>query len=100
MEKKIRDFELDYYLSWTYGIEISRLREDLDALEKLGATSIDIESYSDYGSPSVSIKAIARRMETDKECLERTNKEADARKKAEEFELRQFNALKLKYEQK
>ena len=97
MKKIKRNFMVDYYLSWTYGVSISQIREDLDALEKLGVTSIDIEAYSDYGSPCVSIEAIANRLETDDEYLERLIKEEKIADEIKQRELKQLELLSAKY---
>ena len=42
MKKQVKQFDVDFNFDWTYGIKISELRADLDELEKLGATHIDI----------------------------------------------------------
>lgn len=80
MEKIIRNFKVDYSLDWTYGIEISKLRADLNELEKLGATHVEIEPYNSYDSAYVDIDAYANRLETDEECKERL--EAEKEKKS------------------
>ena len=35
MEKQEQDFKLNYSLEWTYGVEISQLKKDIEELEKL-----------------------------------------------------------------
>ena len=39
IKKEVRKFKVDYSLEWTYGVEIKKMRKDLDAIEKLGANS-------------------------------------------------------------
>lgn len=92
--------ELDYPLNWTYGVSIEQIRMDLDAVEKLGATVIDIEAGSSYGDPYVSIAAYINRMETKEEAAARRKLEREAKKQREESELRQLERLKQKYEKK
>ena len=38
IKKEVRKFKVDYSLEW-YGVEIKKMRKDLDAIEKLGANS-------------------------------------------------------------
>jgi len=100
MKKIKRNFEVDFYFDWTYGVTLEKIKKDMESLERLGVTSIDIESDDYFGSTSVSIKAIRNRIETDEECKERTAREQAARKIAEQREMDQFNRLKAKFEKK
>jgi len=97
MEKKIKAFKIKD-LDWGYSIEISRLREDLAEIEKLGATHINIESSVFYDCAELTIEAISERIETDEEFDYRLN----SIKKQEDFlrqkELEKLQELKLKYE--
>lgn len=99
MKKQVRNFEVNYSIDWTYGVSLTQIREDIDALEKLGATSVDIEIYSEYGSDYVGIMAFALREETDEECLAREQMLTAHAEKMKEWELTQLEALKLKYGQ-
>ena len=97
MEKKIRSFKIDYLLEWTYGVKINKIRADLDAVEKLGATHIEIEHGISYDCSYVEIDAMAERIETDEEC---TKREAEMKHRQDENtrrELEQFEKLKSKY---
>jgi hypothetical protein len=100
MEKQIRRFKVDFDFDWTYGVEIKKLREDLDALEKLGVTEIEIEPEEIWGSASVNIKAYIDRLETDEELAERIKKEYERQKIVEARELKTLNELKAKYEKR
>jgi len=97
MEKKIKAFKIKD-LDWGYSIEISRLREDLAEIEKLGATHINIEASVFYDCAELTIEAISERIETDEEFDYRLN----SIKKQEDFlrqkELEKLQELKLKYE--
>jgi len=99
MKKQVRNFEVNYTLYWSYGVELSRLREDIDAIEKLGATRVDIEIESEYGNDYITTKAFALREETDEECIERIQQQAKSAEKFKQMELDQFEKLKLKYGQ-
>jgi hypothetical protein len=74
MEKKVRNFNIDYALNWTYGVPIAKIKEDLDAIEKLGVTHIEIEPIEEFGVIDVSITPISRHLETDEEFAERLAK--------------------------
>ena len=97
MEKQVLDFEIPFSFDWTYGVEISKIREDLDALEKLGATRIDIETSSFYDSLSVDIKAYVSREETDEEYKRRLEKETQRQNEIKLRELEMLERLKNKY---
>lgn len=99
MEKQEQDFKMNYSLDWTYGIEISKLREDLDAVEKLGATHIMIEHGVSYECSYVEIDAIARRIETDEEFDDRVRQIAQRQDEQKRRELQEFERLKSKYGQ-
>lgn len=96
-EKQIREFEINYPLDWTYEVKVSKLREDLDALERLGVTRVDIEAYIDYDYAHIDIKAISERMETDEEFSQRIETERREEEKIRILELDQLEKLKLKY---
>ena len=99
MEKQERDFKINYQLNWEYGIDISKLRDDLDAVEKLGATHIYIEHGISYDCSFVEIDAIARRMETDEEFEERVRRITQIQEQQKRRELQELERLKSKYGQ-
>lgn len=99
MAKIKRNFKINYSLDWTYGVSISKIKEDLEAIEKLGATSIEIQAYDDYGSSCVEIYALSNRLETDDECAERIKIENERQEQAKQYELKQLEQLKQKYNQ-
>ncbi len=97
IEKLKKQFKVDYSLDWEYGIEITKLREDLDALEKLGATHIDIEPYNSYDCAYVEIEAKCERFETDQEFENRVAELKRREQAIKNRELEQLEKLKLKY---
>ena len=99
MEKQVRRFKVKFDLDWEYGVEISKLREDLDAIEKLGATHVEIEAYTSYDCAGVTIECFVDRYETDEECLERTEKQTARENSIKLNELEQLKRLKAKYKQ-
>ena len=99
MEKKVRRFKIDYSLDWIYGVEIKKLREDLEVIEKLGATHVEIEHGICYDCSYVKIDAIAERLETDEECKARVDEVNRRKEEAKRRELEQLERLKLKYGQ-
>ena len=98
MEKQVRKFEIDFDFNWTYGVQVEKLKADLEALEKLGATEIEIEAGCYYGSSTITIKAYSERIETDDEYNHRINivkkQVADIRRR----EMAELERLKSKYE--
>jgi hypothetical protein len=99
MEKEVRRFKVDFDFNWTYGVEIKKLKEDLDALEKMGVTEIEIEAEDNWGSPSVTIDAYLSRVETDDEYKARIDKENQRQEEIKRRELEQLEKLKSKYGQ-
>lgn len=98
MEKQERNFKINYQLDWTYGVSIKQLKKDIEEIEKLGATHVNIEHGIDYDCSYVEIDAICRRIETDEE-FEQRKKEVEARlEKYRQQELKQLADLKAKYE--
>ena len=98
MEKEIRNFKINYILDWTYGVEISKIRADLDAIEKLGATHVEIEHGISYDCSYVEIDAYANRIETDEEFNARIDKINKRQEEIKRRELEQLEKLKSKYE--
>jgi hypothetical protein len=87
MEKQIRNFEIDYKLNWTYGVEISKIKNDIEKLEKLGATHIDIEmNGNNVDELYIEVKASVNRLETDDEYNLRIKKENSSKIKPIENE--------------
>ncbi len=74
MEKQVKRFKVDFNFDWSC-VEIKKLKEDLDTLEKMGVTEIEItaENYWEYISPK--IEAYTERLETDDEYKTRIDKE-------------------------
>lgn len=97
MEKKVRRFKVDFDFNWTYGVEIKKLKEDLDTLEKMGVTEIEIEPEEIWGSASVTIEAYSNRLETDDEYKTRIDKENQHQEEIKRRELGELKKLKSKY---
>jgi hypothetical protein len=92
-----RNFKVDYNLDWAYSVKISQLREDLDALEKLGVTHVDIEASERYGCAYLDIEAFATRMETEEECKERLSELKRRDDEIKRRDLEQLQKLQDKY---
>ena len=99
-KKQIRDFPVPFNFNWEYGVSIKQIREDLDELEKLGVTRIDIETYEEYGDSYISIEAVSNRKETDLEQQERLNKLKAIQERQKRHELQQLEILQNKYKNK
>jgi hypothetical protein len=97
MEKQVRRFEVKFYFQWEYGVEISKIRDDLDALEKLGATHVEIEVGVRYDCAYMSFDGYVDREETDEEYLKRTTEQLDREKRTKQRDLAELKRLKDKY---
>jgi aerobic-type carbon monoxide dehydrogenase small subunit (CoxS/CutS family) len=76
MERGEQDFKLEYPINWTYEVAISQVKKDIEELEKLGATHIEIDHGITYGCSYVLIYSICRRIETNEE-FENRKKEVE-----------------------
>ncbi len=97
MEKEVRRFKVDYSLDWEYGVEIGKLRADLDAIEGLGATHVEIESGISYDCAYVTIEPVSERLETDEEFKARVEEVEKRQSEIKRIELEQLEKLKSKY---
>tara|TARA_R110000744_G_C19320166_1_gene557562 strand:- start:1216 stop:1515 length:300 start_codon:yes stop_codon:yes gene_type:complete len=97
MKKQVRRFEVKFDFEWEYGVEIIKIKEDLDALEKLGATHVDIEADVSYDCAYMSFDGYVDREETDEEQKERINKAEARENHIKQRELEQLKKLKEKY---
>jgi len=97
MEKQVMRFDVKFDFDWECGVEISKIREDLDALEKLGATHVDIEARGNIDYTYMSFGGYVVREETDDEYLDRINKKKARENIIKERELEQLRKLKEKY---
>lgn len=97
MGKKLK-FKIDYELDWSYSVEIQKIRKDLDALELLGATHVDIVPDLEYDCPVLSIQAYVEREETEDDIRERLALQEKQQALVEAKERQQLMMLKLKYE--
>ena len=97
MTKLKKKFEVYYSIEWAHGIEITKLRDDLDALEKLGATHIEMDSYESEDYCHIEIRATCERFETDQEFDTRT-KIKNLEQLTIDREMVVLERLKLKYE--
>ena len=93
-----KHFRIDYPFDWEYTREISKIRKDLDALEKLGATHIHIEKESDSHIISLNMYSSVKREETDEEFEERMEEYKRFTENKKNYELKLLEELKLKYE--
>ena len=100
MEKQIRRFKVNFDFDWTYGVELKKLKSDIEELEKLGVTEVYIKAEDYYGSPSVTIEAFTERLETDEEFKERLDKEKKIKEQIVLIELQELERLKAKYNTK
>jgi hypothetical protein len=97
LKKQIITSIIDYELDWANGrIAISKLRADLDAVEKLGATYIEINSIESYGNAYVDINAYIIRIETDEEFDEKVKRITIREEQQKCRDIEEFEMLKHK----
>ena len=97
IEKKVIDVEVPFDFEWTGGVDIQKMRNDLDELERLGVNKIYISSDSDYGHHFVEIGAYIEREETDEEFESRKEGLFKNKIAQMEAELQQLKRLQEKY---
>lgn len=96
MKKLKRVFDVDYNLNWMYGVTLAQLKEDIAAIEKLGATHVEIELEDRWDCPYISIQAKSERVETDEERKSREEREKQIKEKQIQKEIEEFERLKIK----
>jgi len=90
--KQIKEVLINYNINWYGNIEISRIRKDLDEVEKMGATHICISS-----SDGFDIDAYQIREETDNEANKRKIKEDEIYEMNKISAIHTINILKKRY---
>ena len=96
MEKKIVEIELEFVLDWAYEVvPISKIRADLDEVERIGATHISMDYSTCY--ELMMILPVCKRLETDQESMDRANDEKLRATAMEIKELAELERLKEKY---
>ena len=97
MEKKNIRVISKYHFNWEYGVSINKIREDLKAVKKLGATHIGMSGEISYNVPYLEIQAYVDRIETDEEYQIRIKKLENAKNNIKQKELLELKRLKEKY---
>jgi len=91
--------DLNIYFDFTDGYSIKELRDKLDYIESQGATHVDITKEEGYcGDVTISQKAYCERLETADEVEVRVMAAAAREAQKREYELKQLENLKKKYE--
>jgi hypothetical protein len=57
---------------------LSKIKKDIEELEKLGVTHLDIDTYESYGCVSIEIEAINERLETNLEVAKRISDQEES----------------------
>jgi inorganic triphosphatase YgiF len=90
--------DLDIYFDITDGYSIKELRDKLDYLESRGATHVEITTEDYYGDTKIAQRAYCERLETADEVDARVMATAAREAQKREYELKQLEDLKRKYE--
>ena len=98
MEKQTIRVQFNYDINWQYGTSLEEIKQNIEELEKLGATHIDITSDIAYGESYIEFEPYAIREETDEEYDRRIKIEEEKRLLQERREKIQLQKLKEKYE--
>jgi len=93
MEKQVIRKNIGYRFDWSDINSIESIREDLDNLEKRGATHIEIETYEH----SLNCTAYSEHTETDEEQAERLREEQERTERQKQRDLKQYEIIKSKY---
>ena len=93
-----KEFEI-HHDKWNHNTEINQIRQDLDALEELGATHISFQRIDSSGY-EIPITAFYNRFETDEEFKRRYRIDKYKAEMQEKEDLKLLEKLKLKYENK
>lgn len=91
-------FEIPFDFKWTFGTPLEDIKSDIEKLEGLGVTHIDIDSTIYYDCSHVTITAEQVRIETDEEFQKRIDTALRKEEVTKQIELGQLKILKEKYE--
>lgn len=94
MKKKLINEHIKFELNWTCGVSLEQIKKDVEELEKLGATQVDITL--DYDT--IKIDAYKERKETEKEFRERIRNEKEHAEYIEKLQRAEYEKLKSKFE--
>jgi hypothetical protein len=94
MEKQKLKKEINYNFNWS-DATIGEIRKNLDKMESLGVTNIEISYHGAW--ESLEYECYSVREETDKEQESRLRQEKAIAELQKENELRQYNRIKTKY---
>jgi len=98
MKKIYKSVPINYPIHWVHGVKISEIRKDLDEIEKLGATHVNIfDSYDENGNFTIETVAHQHRLETDDEYTARKEKEKIEKEHFIKKELELYEKLNAKY---
>lgn len=90
---------IKYDLEWQYSVSLEQIKKDIEAIEALGATHVEIRSEVFYDCATLSIDAVCEREETAEEEAKRLNLQM-AKKEAEiQQEIETLKRLRAKYPQ-
>jgi hypothetical protein len=100
IEPIVRKFDVDYSLGWAYEcVPIKEMRIQLDRIEQLGATHVELNTFNFHSDPYIDIRIYSERIETDEECAARLAAQAYDLELTKQREMAQLKQLKIKYEQ-
>jgi hypothetical protein len=97
MEKEKKYVKVPYIFDWDYRIKLTELKKDIEDLENLGVTDIEIECVNGPFDSYIEITALCERLETDEEFNFRQKLEEANAKIIRDNELRQLQYLQEKY---
>lgn len=97
MEKIKKDFEIYYDLDWQGETSLDRIKQDVSAIEALGATHINIDHGIDFDSSYIRITVLNSRVETDEEFEKRVLEIRTKTKEIKKRDMEYFQKIKEKY---
>jgi hypothetical protein len=98
MEKKTIEEKINVEIDWLYEpIEIKDFKDEIEYIEKLGATHIEFNVSDSFDSISIEVSVFKRRLETDEEYCKRLEHNKIFNDRVREQELKKLQELIEKY---
>ena len=94
---KIIDEIIRHHIGWEYEVPLSLIKEDIEELEKLGVTHLNIEIETHYEDSEIVITPLKQREETELEMKARIEKEQNEVSVEKQRAIEQIEALKQKF---
>lgn len=91
------EVDIDYPFDWSYSVSVEQMKKDIEELEKLGATHMNISAETFYDDAYLKINPVCIRMENEQEVADRIKKEENEKAIEISRDRAMYEKLKAKF---